>query len=433
MTSRSTQVAMRRYQIVGFAGLFLVMGSVAGWAALSQIRGAVIAPGALVVDGNTKRIQHRDGGIVAQILVKDGDLVKAGDLLVRLDDTDAKAELGIIETIRSEWLAKAARLRAERDGAAQIAYPAELLGRQNEEVISELLEGQERLFVSQRASLDGRIKQLEERIDQLNKEIAGIEAQLAAKEQQKKLIRKELKAMQQLLEKGLVQVTRVLALQREDARLQGETGDHEAQIARARGQIGEVKVQILQIRDDALTKTLSELREAEAKIAEFDERRIAVAAKLKRVDIRSPRDGFVHQLAVHTIGGVIGAGEPVMIIVPEEDPLVIEARVRPQDIDQVHNGQDAVLRFPNAASSLTPQIHGTVSFVSADLKQPEPNQPPFYTVRLQMKAGEAGKLNGLELKPGMPAEAHMQTASRSPLSYLLKPFRDQLQHAMRER
>ena len=433
MSSEGTRTALRRYQVIGFSGLFLVLGSVAGWAALSEIRGAVIAPGTLVVDGSTKRIQHRDGGIVAEIPVKDGDMVKAGDLLLRLDDTDAKAELGIIQTIRSEWQAKVARLRAQRDGAATISFPEELVARQEEPTIRDLLEGQERLFVSQKASLDGRIQQLEERVEQLDKEIAGIEAQLAAKQEQHKLIGKELKAMRTLLDKGLVQVTRVLALQREMARLDGETGQHQAQIAQARGQIGEVKIQILQLRDDALTTALGELREAEAKVAEFDERRLAVAAKLKRVEIRSPREGYVHQLAVHTIGGVIGAGEPVMVIVPEKDPLVIEAQVRPQDIDQVHVGQHAIMRFPNASHAITPHIDGEVLFVSADLKATEPDKPPFYTVRLQLKAGETGKLNGLELKPGMPAEAHMQTDGRSPLSYLLKPFRDQFYHALRER
>jgi HlyD family secretion protein len=209
------------------------------------------------------------------------------------------------EAIRSEWLAKAARLRAQSDGASEVKFPKELLEREDEQVIDDLLNGQRLLFASQKASLDGRVNQLKERIEQLHKEIAGVEAQLAAKQQQKKLIARELKAMRSLLDKGLVQVTRVLALEREKARLEGETGQHEAQIARARGQIGEVNVQILQLRDDALTTTLSELREAEAKIAEFDERRISVAAKLGRIDIRSPRDGYVHQLAVHTIGGVL--------------------------------------------------------------------------------------------------------------------------------
>jgi HlyD family secretion protein len=433
MSTPQTKSGLRSYQVAGFAGLFLVLGSVAGWAALSEINGAVIASGSLVVDGSTKRIQHRDGGIVSEILVKDGDEVKAGDLLLRLDDTDARAELNIINAIRSEWLAKSARLKAQRDGRDSIIFQKELIDRTGEPVIAELIEGQTRLFVSQRASLDGRTQQLDERVQQLEKEIAGVEAQLRAKEEQKRLILKELTGMRSLLEQGLVQVTRVLALEREQARLEGETGQHEAQIARARGQIGEVKVQILQLKDDALTTTLSELREADAKVAEFDERRIAVAAKLNRVEIRSPRNGFVHQLGVHTIGGVIGAGDPVMVIVPEEDPLIVEAQVRPQDIDQVRVGQQAIMRFPNASHSTTPQISGEVSFVSADLKQPEPSQPPFYSIRLIMKKGEEPKLNGLELKPGMPAEAHMQTDGRSPLSYLLKPFRDQLQHALRER
>ena len=433
MSSPKTTSGLRNYQLAGFAGLFLIMGSVTGWAVMSEINGAVIASGSLVVDGSTKLIQHRDGGIVAEIPIKDGDEVKAGDLLLRLDDTDARAELNIINSIRSEWLAKSARLKAQRDGLDSISFPAELLARKAEPVIGELIEGQTRLFISQKASLDGRIQKLEERILQLEKEISGVNAQLAAKESQQRLIQQELTGMRTLLADGLVQVTRVLALEREQARLGGETGQHEAQIARARGQIGEVKVQMLQVKDDAQTTALSELREADAKVAEFDERRISVAAKLGRVEIRSPRNGFVHQLAVHTIGGVIGAGDPVMVIVPEEDPLIVEAQVRPQDIDQVRMGQPAIMRFPNASHATTPQISGEVSFVSADLKQPEPSQPPFYSIRLKMKKGEDAKLNGLELKPGMPAEAHMQTDGRSPLSYLLKPFRDQLQHALRER
>ncbi len=431
--SDATRKSMRRYQLAGFAGILVILGSVVGWSVLTEIRGAVIAPGTMVVDGNTKRVQHRDGGIVAEIKVRDGDMVKAGDLLIRLDPTETRAELAIIDTIRTEWVAKAARLRAQRDGLDRLVFEEELEARRDEPVIGKLLSGQESLFVSQTASLKGRIKQLRERIAQLKQEISGVEAQLKAKENQKRLIEKEHTAMKELLSQGLVQITRVLGLEREQERLAGETGQHQAEIARARGQIGEVEIQILQLQDDALTTTLTELREAEAKIAEFDERRIAVSAKLRRIEIRSPRNGFVHQLAVHTIGGVIAPGDAVMMIVPEEDPLIVEANVRPQDIDQVFLGQEAIMRFPNAVSTVTPQIMGRVSLVSADLKQPEPSQPPFYTVRLKLDDKEKAKLNGLELKAGMPAEAYMQTSGRSPLSYLLKPFRDQLNHAFRER
>ncbi len=431
--SSTTKQSMWRYQLAGFLGVLLIGGTVGGWSVLTELRGAVIASGTMVVDSTTKRIQHRDGGIVAEINVREGDKVAAGELLVRLDDTDSKAELGIIDTIRVEWLAKVARLKAQRDELPAIAFPTELLDKRTDQLVADLISGQERLFTSQKASIDGRVLQLRERIVQLNEEISGVQAQLVAKKNQKALIKKELTAMRTLLKQGLVQVTRVLALEREEERLAGETGQHIAQIARARGQIGEVEVQILQVRDDALTTTLTELREAESKVAEFDERRIAVSAKLKRVDILSPRNGYVHQLAVHTIGGVIGAGEAVMLIVPEEDPLVVEAQVRPQDIDQVFTGQDAVMRFPNAASSITPQIHGKVILVGADMKQPDPNVAPYYTVRLQLSEQEREKLQGLELKPGMPAEAYMQTNGRSPLSYLLKPFRDQLNHALKER
>ena len=431
--SDRTKKSLLLYQITGFLGMLLVVGSVGGWSVMTELRGAIIAPGKVVVDGNTKRVQHRDGGIVAEIRVKDGDKVEAGQLLVRLDDTETKAELGIIDTIRIEWLAKVARLSAQRDGADRITFPKELASRNSEDEVRSLMNGQERLFISQKASLDGRTRQLRERILQSNEEIAGVEAQLVAKKNQKLLIEKELGAMRTLLKQGLVQVTRVLALEREQERLAGETGQHLAQIARARGQISEVEVQVLQLQDDALTTTLTELREAESKVSEFEERRIAISAKLRRIDIVSPRSGYVHQLAVHTIGGVIAAGEAVMMIVPEEDPLIIEAHVRPQDIDQVFAGQDAVMRFPNAVSTITPQIHGQVSLVSADLQQPEPNQPPFYIVRLNLRDDEKAKLQGLELRPGMPAEAYMQTNGRSPLSYLLKPFRDQLNHAFRER
>lgn len=431
--STNTRKSLRGYQLAGFAGILVIMGSVVGWSVLTEIRGAIIAPGSMVVDGNTKRIQHRDGGIVAEIKVHDGDMVQAGDLLVRLDPTETKAELGIIDAIRTEWVAKAARLRTQRDGDETLVFDDELEARRDEAQVRKLLSGQESLFAAQTASLKGRKKQLRERISQFKEEIIGVEAQLTAKVNQKALIEKELTAMRDLLGQGLVQITRVLGLEREQERLAGETGQHRAEIARARGQIGEVEIQILQLQDDALSTTLTELREAESKIAEFDERRIAVSAKLKRVEIRSPRNGFVHQLAVHTIGGVIAPGEAVMMIVPEEDPLIVEANVRPQDIDQVFLGQEAIMRFPNAVSTVTPQILGRVSLVSADLKQPEPSQPPFYTVRLKLDEKEKLKLNGLELKAGMPAEAYMQTSGRSPLSYLLKPFRDQLNHAFRER
>ena len=433
MNLHTLRTSMRRFSLIGLLAVLLVLGGVGGWAAMARIQGAVIAPGLMVVETTSKRIQHRDGGIVAEINVSNGQRVKAGQQLVVMDDTEARAELGIIESIRIEWLAKAARLRAERDGAAAIDFGDELDSRKDDAMIGGVLQGQKQLFDARLVALKGRQEQLRERVTQLEKEISGLEAQLSAATKQSSFIGEELKGSRELLEKGLVQMPRVLALEREAARLEGQQGQLVSEIARAHGRIAETRLQLIQLSDDALSQTLSELREAEAKLQEFAERKIAIEAKLTRTRITAPRSGMVHELAVHTIGGVVAPGETVMLIVPEEDELVIEARVQPQDIDQVHAGQPATLRFPNADAHLTPHVNGTVMQVSADLKQVDANTPPYYMVRLKLNAHEISRLGGLELKPGMPAEAFIQTKELSPMAYLLQPLTDQLNRAFRER
>lgn len=433
MTLADLKISMRRFSFAGVLAVLVVLGGVGGWAALAEIQGAVMAPGQMVVESTSKRIQHRDGGIVAKINVKNGDRVQAGQDLLLMDDTEARAELGIIETIRTEWLAKAGRLRAERDGSSSISFEPELLGRQDEPAIGDVLRGQQQLFEAQKAALKGRQEQLSERVVQLEKQITGLEAQLASGRKQSGFIADELKGTRELLEKGLVQMPRVLALEREAARLEGQQGQLVSEIARAQGQIAEIKLQMIQLADDARTRTLAELREAEAKLQEYAERKIAIEAKLARTRITAPRSGVVHELAVHTIGGVVAPGETVMLVVPDEDDLVIEARVRPQDIDQVYQGQGATLRFPNADSHLTPQVHGEVVQVSADLKQVDAQTPPFYSVRMKVEKGELPKLGDLELKPGMPVEAFIQTKPLSPMAYLMQPLTDQLNRAFRER
>jgi HlyD family secretion protein len=433
MTLSQLKSSMRRFSFIGVLAVLLVLGGVGGWAALAKIQGAVMAPGQMVVESTSKRIQHRDGGIVAKIHVSNGDRVAAGQELLVMDDTEARAELGIIETIRIEWLAKAGRLRAERDGSDRISFEPELLNRKSEPAIADVLRGQEQLFEAQNAALKGRQEQLNERVIQLQKQITGLEAQLASGKKQSEFIEKELTGTRDLLEKGLVQMPRVLALEREAARLEGQQGQLVSEIARAQGQIAEIKLQMIQLSDDARTRTLAELREAEAKLQEFAERKIAIGAKLKRTRITAPRNGVVHELAVHTIGGVVAPGETVMLVVPEEDELVIEARVRPQDIDQVYQGQGATLRFPNADAHLTPQMNGQVIQVSADLKQVDAQTPPYYMVRMKVDKGELPKLGDLELKPGMPVEAFIQTKPLSPMAYLMQPLTDQLNRAFRER
>ncbi|MBL8907349.1 MAG: HlyD family type I secretion periplasmic adaptor subunit [Rhizobiales bacterium] len=432
MSGSSTARTLRGYQIAGFLGLGLLIGVLGAWAVMAPIQGAVIAPGVTVVESYLKRIQHRDGGIVSEIAVKEGDHVEAGALLIKLDETDTRAELAILQSMLDEFMAKRARLVAERDGMTEISFPQSLEERSGDQRIADLIAGQRKLFSVQRAALTGRIEQLTERIGQLEQEVAGLEAQYASKKEQTALVREELDNLKQLLKQGLVQANRVFALDRERARLEGEEGELVARIASTKGRISETRLQIIQLEDDARTKTLSELREAEAGVAETLERRGAAEAKLKRMEVRAPRAGIVHQLAVHTIGGVIAPGADMMAIVPELDELVIDAHVRPEDIDQVSLGQSAQVRFPAFDLRTTPEIRGEVVQVAADLTQASKDTPPYFAVRVRLGPDQVKLLGSNKLRPGMPAEAFIQTQERSPLSYFLQPLTDQIAHTFRE-
>jgi HlyD family secretion protein len=424
--------SLRFYQVLGLVGLLLVFGTLAGWAAMSSIHGAVMASGVIVVEGYGKRLQSRDGGIDAEIRVKDGDRVAAGDLLIRLDETETRAQLAIVEAVLDEFAAKRARLRAERDGDSQIRFPPELLARRGSANVAEMLLGQERHFVTRKAALDGRKEQLNQRIDQLEQEIAGITAQMSSAVEQGRLIFGERQSLQTLLDDGLVPVTRVLALEREHARLLGDAGQQQAEVARARGRIAETRLEIIQLEDDARTETLQELGEAESRIAELHERRLEAQTKLSRTSMRAPLAGIVNGLAVHTIGGVIGPGETILGIVPVADKLVIEARVRAQDIDEVSKGQSAIVRFTAFKQRNTLQAFAEVIHVAADTTQAAEDMPPSFAVRLRLQGDQLDLLGDVKLKPGMPAEVFIQTRARSPLSYLLQPLTDQIARSFRE-
>jgi HlyD family secretion protein len=424
--------SLRFYQILGLAGLLVVFGSIGAWAAMSSIRSAVVASGTVVVEGHSKRVQHRDGGIVAEIRVEDGDYVEAGDLLIRLDETETRAQLAIIESVLDEFEAKRARLAAERDGETEVRFPATLLARRDEPKVAELLVGQERFFASRKAVLDGRKHQLNQRIDQLAQEISGITAQATSTGEQSRLIGGELDSLRPLLDDGFVSVTRIRSLEREQARLLGDAGQRAAEIARAQARIGETRLEIIQLADDARSATLEELGEAESRIAELRERQLEAQTKLTRTSLRAPLSGLVHQLTVHTIGGVIGAGDTIMQIVPQADELVIEARVRTQDIDEIVEGQGAIIRFTAFNQRNTMQAMAEVIHVSADTSQETRDAPPTFAVRLRLSADELDKLGELKLKPGMPADVFIQTRTRTPLSYLLQPLSDQIARSFRE-
>ena len=427
-----TRLSLRRYQIAGMIGLFVVFGSVTAWAFLSSIHGAIIAPGVTVVELSVKKVQYPDGGIVAQIYVKEGDRVKAGDKLVRMDETQLRSELQIIQSNLLEFRAQRARLIAQRDDADKVTFLDDLESRRNDRVVSEILSGQEKLFATQKAAINGRKDQLNQRVGQLHEQIDGLKAQVKSNREQARLIKKELDSLQGLLKDGLVPLTRVLSLQREAARLEGESGQRTADIAAAEGRISETKLQMIQLDDDSRTKALTDLRDADARIAELTERKVAAEAKLKRTLVLAPRSGWVQQLAVHTIGGVTAPGEIIMLIVPDLDALVIQAHISPKDIDQIHVGQDAMIRFPSFNQRTTPQVHGQVVQIDADITQPKDNTHPFFGARLKLTQTELEKLGRVELKPGMPAEAFIRTGERSPISYLLQPLTDQIARTFRE-
>ncbi|HYF53143.1 MAG TPA: HlyD family type I secretion periplasmic adaptor subunit [Salinarimonas sp.] len=426
------QRSIRRHVVGGIAIVGVLVFGVGGWAATAQLAGAVIAPGTVVVDTNVKKVQHPTGGIVSELLVREGQVVQAGDVVVRLDDTITRANLGVVRKSLDELEARQARLEAERDGLGEIAFPGELLTRMDHPDVARAVGGERRLLELRRTSRAGQTMQLRERIGQLREEIQGMSMQLAAKARESELIAIELDGVRDLYRKNLVTLQRVTALERDAARITGERGQLTAAQAQAKGRISEIELQILNIDNELRSEVARELRDVQAKIVELVERRVAAEDGLKRVDIRAPQTGAVHQLAVHTVGGVVTPGEALMLIVPRSDELTVEARVMPQDIDQVRVGQAAVLRLSAFNQRTTPEIGGEVSRVSADISTDQRTGMSFYTIRVALPPAELAKLGGLKLAPGMPVEAFVRTGDRTALTYFTKPLMDGINRAFRE-
>ena len=378
--------AIRRYTIAGGAVVLFLIGGVGVWAGTMQIAGALIAPGTIVVNSNVKKIQHPTGGVVGEVHAHDGDRVRAGDLLVRLDDTVARANLAIVTKGLTELQARKARLSAERDRSDTISFPDELLKHSDDPDVAQVLAAERKLFDLRRASRAGQKAQLRERIEQLGKEINGFISQQASKEKEVTLIERELTGVRDLFQKSLVPITRVTALERDATRLDGERGQLIASVAQAKGKVAELNLQIIQVDEDASSDVAKEMRETDGKIGEYVERKIAAADQLKRTDIRSPQDGTVFQSTVHTVGGVIPAGEPIMLVVPDAEKLAVEARVNPQDIDKVQVSQSAVLRFSAFDARTTPEISGKVTRVSADTTTDQRTGLSYYTIRIALNA-----------------------------------------------
>jgi HlyD family secretion protein len=410
----------------------LVIG-VGGWGTTAVISGAVVASGYLVVDSNVKKVQHPTGGIVGELRVRDGDHVRAGDIVVRLDETVTRANLAIVRKGLDELMARKARLESERDGWDTIVFPAQLVAGASDPDRAAAMDSERKLFNLRKTARSGQKAQLRERVAQLGEEIAGLTAQQNSKSKEISLVERELAGVRDLWSKNLVQINRLTALEREAARLDGERGQLVAAAAQAKGKVAETALQILQIDQDIASEVAKELREVDGKIGEFVERKVTAEDQLKRIDVRAPQDGTVFQLAVHTVGGVITASDPIMLIVPEADNLAVEVKVNPQDIDQLQLNQKAILRFTSFNARTTPEIEGVVTRISADISTDQRTGQSYYTLRISLPPEQVQRLGDVKLLPGMPVEAFVQTGDRTMLSYLMKPLHDQFVRAFREK
>jgi HlyD family secretion protein len=431
--AHSASESIRRHILAGSILVAVLVFGLGGWASTAQISGALIAQGSLVVDSNVKKVQHPTGGVVGELFAHDGDHVKAGDILIRLDETVTRANLAIVTKGLTELYARKARLAAERDGADTVAVPAELADNVDQPEVKEALSSERKLFDLRRQARLGQKDQLQQRIGQLKEEISGLAAQQDAKDKETALINQELQGVRDLWAKNLVQLNRLTSLERDAAKIEGERGQLTASAAEAKGKISETQLQIIQIDQDLSSDVAKELRETDSKIGEYVERKVTAEDQLKRTDIRAPQDGIVFQSTANTVGGVVTAGDPVMLIVPESDNLLVEVKVEPKDIDQVQFEQPVVLRFSAFNARTTPELNGKVERIAADTTTDQRTGQSYYLVRISMTADEIKRLGDVKLTPGMPVEAFIQTGERTMLSYLVKPLHDQLMRSFREK
>lgn len=430
----SAHRSLRRHiTAVTVLGLALVVG-VGGWAMTTELSSAIVASGTVVVENNVKKIQHLTGGIVEDVLVKEGDTVKAGQILIKLDGTTVRANLSIVQNTLAQLYARRARLLAEQLGSDDFTIPEDL-----SQLISgtstpgEVLEQSERkLFISRKNALVGMKSQLASRKDQLADETKGLSVQLTAIEDALKLISEELTGLDKLYGKGLVSMQRLTELKRDRAQLEGDRGARIAARAQAAGKSSEIDLQILQLDEDRRTENAKELTDVEGKIAEYEDRRVAAMDQLKRIDIRAPLDGRIYQLAVHSVNGVINPGEVLMLVVPGADGLTVEAKIATHDIDQIRVGQPVEVRFSAFNQRTTPIVEAEVVTVAPDLVTDQRTGMTYYPLRIKPKPESLKGLKGLTLYPGMPAEVFIKIADRTVISYLAKPLTEQIQHTFRE-
>ncbi len=424
--------ATEHWITIGNRTVCWLLGGLLLFTSVVPISGAVVATGTVTVENNYKSVQHLDGGIVAKILVRNGDRVAQGDVLVRLDDTTARTSLAVVKGRVSDLLVQQARLEAERDRKPAMTLPPEVLTAAADQALAKIVATQQSLFAARSNAHHGELSVLRQRIAQLDADRTGTEAQLQARTREFELASRELDSVRPLFDKGLVNQQRYGALQRDAARLEGDIGRLKSDLMRSIGAIGEFELKLLQSDKEYTQQVVDDLKKVQAALAEQEESRTQLADRLGRIEIRAPRAGHVHALAAHTEGGVIQPGSTILQIIPEGEKLIVEAQVQPQDIDKLHKGQTASLRFTAFAARTTPKLDGTLSNISAAQFTDQQNRS-YFTAQIEVSAQELKKLGGGHaLKPGMPTEVYIETNSRSILSYFVKPLGDLMSRSLRE-
>jgi len=420
--------------MLGTITLLILVGGFGLWGVMAEISSAVVASGQIEVDQNRQIVQHPDGGVVAEIAVDEGDSVIAGQTLIKLDPTLEKSELAIIEGQLFELMARRGRLEAERDGNKTIDFDATLKERaSNDPSVAELMSGQQRLLDARSETAFNQVAQLSKRKGQIRNQIEGLDAQQIALQRQLDLIAEELSDQQSLLNRGLAQATKVLALQRTEAQLSGQMGDLSARKAEYEGRITEIDIEITSLDAGRREEAITNLRDQQFRALELEERARALHEKLSRMDIKAPVSGIVYGLTVFAERSVIRPADPVLFLIPQDRPLIIAARVEPIHIDEIFTGQEVTLRFSSLDQRTTPELLGRVVQISADAFQDDARQISYYRAEIVLSEGEQDKIpQGITLIPGMPVESFIKTNDRTPLAYLVKPLADYFAKAMRE-
>jgi HlyD family type I secretion membrane fusion protein len=433
MTTEPRDWGARGPRLLGFAAIFVMLGTLGAWSVGTEIAGAVVAPGTVEVQSERQVIQHPDGGVVGEILARDGDTVAAGDVLLRLDGTFLRSELAIVESQLAEIFARSARLAAERDDASTPDFDDRPdFATVDAATLSDLVEGQRTLFVARQASLTQERRQLAEQQRQIERQIDGIGAQLAALSRQRDLIAAEIADVQALFDRGLVQAPRLLGLQREEARLDGELGNLTAGVAEAETRISALAIESLRLTDRRREEAITRLRDLGFSRIELQERRLSLLERIARLDVRAPISGVIFASTVVAERSVVQAAEPMMFIVPGDQPLQVSARIDPTDVDQVRPGQDVSLMFTTFSRRTTPEVPGTVLRVSADAETDTATGRTFYQAIVIPDAATLAAMPDIALRPGMPVETFLRTEIRTPLTYLTQPLTIYFQRAFRE-